>query len=250
MRIHSYDIEVAKKVGLNAAVIFYNIDFWCQKNAANGKNIKDGRAWTYNSMSAFETLFPEFSYDQIRRALDKLIEVGYVGVGSYNKDPRDRTRWFCVLRQTQLAELPDTTGENAAPLPDINPDNKQTDIPHTPKGDLFGGSELPSADLPSASQADLEDQLFTEFYEAYPKCKRKTGRPKAKRAFVSIVRGKHKDIPKTDAKEIISGVKGYAASNPNPEYIPMPTTWLNDQRWLIDEDSQEVDSGDWETKVR
>jgi hypothetical protein len=33
--MHSFDPEIAKKVGVNAAVIYQNIVWWTQKNAAN-----------------------------------------------------------------------------------------------------------------------------------------------------------------------------------------------------------------------
>nr|WP_321506505.1 hypothetical protein [uncultured Celeribacter sp.] len=54
---HSFDPEIAGRVGLNAAVIFQNIAFWIEKNQANRHNLRDGRYWTYNSISAFGELF-------------------------------------------------------------------------------------------------------------------------------------------------------------------------------------------------
>ena len=35
MSRHSFDPEIAVRVGLNAAVIFQNITFWIEKNQAN-----------------------------------------------------------------------------------------------------------------------------------------------------------------------------------------------------------------------
>ena len=40
MSMHSFDPEIAKKVGVNAAVIYQNIIFWTEKNAANKKTSK------------------------------------------------------------------------------------------------------------------------------------------------------------------------------------------------------------------
>jgi hypothetical protein len=73
---------------------------------------------------------------------------------------------------------------------------------------------------------------FPEFWEAYPACKRKTDRAKALALFNQITAGKHRIIPKADPAEIIRGLKAYAATNPDQEYIPLPTTWLNGERWL------------------
>ena len=72
MSRHSFDPEVAQVVGVNAAVIYQNIVWWAEKNAANERHIHDGRVWTYNSVGAFETLFPYLSAKQIRlRAITK-----------------------------------------------------------------------------------------------------------------------------------------------------------------------------------
>lgn len=131
MSRHSFDPEIASQVGLNAAVIYQNIYWWCEKNAANERNIHDGRAWTYNSIKAFEELFPYLTANQIRTALTKLEDVGLVLTGNFNKEARDRTKWYAVP-QMHLGKNPDPIGKEPAPLPDGKPDSKQTPI--SPKG--------------------------------------------------------------------------------------------------------------------
>lgn len=76
-----------------------------------------------------------------------------------------------------------------------------------------------------------KDDGFNDFWEAYPKCPRKTGKPQAHQAWCRIISGKAKEIPKTDAKVIIEAVKRFAASGQDPQFIPLPTTWLNGARW-------------------
>ena len=44
MSRHSFDPDIAAKVGLNAAVIYQNILWWCEKNAANDHNLHGGIA--------------------------------------------------------------------------------------------------------------------------------------------------------------------------------------------------------------
>lgn len=39
MSLHSFDPDVAKKVGVNAAVIYQNILFWTEKNFRNKRNV-------------------------------------------------------------------------------------------------------------------------------------------------------------------------------------------------------------------
>ena len=152
---HHYDVEIAKKYGINAAVILENIRFWVSHNEANGTNFNDGRYWTYNTMKAFEQLFPEMPSRAIRTALEKLESNGLILVGNYNKLAFDRTKWYtlsdkgqtlfhavdstCQKRQFDLSELTNgivgnvkcdlselTNGVDAPdkPIPDGKPDRK------------------------------------------------------------------------------------------------------------------------------
>lgn len=98
MTQHHFDIEVAQDVGVNAAVIYNNIQFWCNKNAANNKHFHDGYFWTYNSIKAFTELFPYMTQRQIEYALKKLIEANYIIKGNYNASRYDKTLWYANIR--------------------------------------------------------------------------------------------------------------------------------------------------------
>jgi len=102
---YSFDVEHAKKYGLREAVILKNLMYWIVKNKANDKHNHDGRTWTYNSIKAFETLFPFLTGKQIRTALDNLVASGVVIKGNYNATAYDRTCWF-ALAENPLAVGP------------------------------------------------------------------------------------------------------------------------------------------------
>lgn len=93
---HSFDTDVAARVGVNAAVLYNHILFWVLKNKANDDNFKDGTWWTYCKMDAFVELFPYLTKKQVRTALDKLRDSGLVITGNYNTDKRDRTIWYTI----------------------------------------------------------------------------------------------------------------------------------------------------------
>lgn len=93
---HFFDIELAQKYGCNEAIVLTNILYWLKHNYENGKNIYDGRVWTYNSRKAFSGLFPYWSDKQIYRIIQSLIEQGAILTGNYNEDKRDRTMWYSV----------------------------------------------------------------------------------------------------------------------------------------------------------
>lgn len=96
--INSFDADIAIDVGMAAAVLYKNIQYWCEKNRANGMNEHDGLFWTYNSQKAYQELFPYLSEKTIRRSLELLEKKEYIKVGCFNDDGRDRTRWYADLR--------------------------------------------------------------------------------------------------------------------------------------------------------
>lgn len=55
---HYFNTEIAKEVGVNAAVILENIAHWVFRNQVSNKNHFDGHYWTYNSNAAMAELFP------------------------------------------------------------------------------------------------------------------------------------------------------------------------------------------------
>ena len=127
MSAHSFDPDIAARVGCNAAVIYQNLFYWAEKNAANGRHFYDDRWWTYNSVSAFADLFPYLTGKQIRTALDKLETSGLIISGCFNKSAYDRTKWYsptCLNAKTDLPKKSNEIALKGEPIPDINTDNK------------------------------------------------------------------------------------------------------------------------------
>ena len=135
--MHSFDVEIAKKYGVNCAIILQNLAYWIRHNEANERNYYDGNYWTYNSVKAFGELFPYISKRQISTALQKLIDEKIIITGNYNKSAYDRTLWyaitekgksilhFCTMENTKKEN---GNAENVEPIPNINTDLKTSDI--------------------------------------------------------------------------------------------------------------------------
>lgn len=138
--INSFDSEVAKDVGIIAAILYHNIKYWCEKNATNEVHYHDGHYWTYNSTKAFCSQFTYLSRDQINYALKKLEDAGYIATGNYNKASYDRTKWYCDLKsdscvkpvdsiseysEMDLVPIRNEIGDNPKPIPNINTNNNQ-----------------------------------------------------------------------------------------------------------------------------
>lgn len=128
---HSFNVEVAKDVGILAATIFNNIGFWVDNNRANGRNLHDGKYWTYNSVHAFAEQFPYATESQISGALRKLRDGGYLETGQYCEDQRDRSLWYTLSDKgfKTFYGYAFTPQEESIPLNnEIHPTNSQNTI--------------------------------------------------------------------------------------------------------------------------
>lgn len=151
MTQYQFDIEEAKQLGVDGAIIVQNLRFWILKNQANGKHFHENRTWTYNSLEAFCTLFPFWSKRQIERILKKLVEQGIVLKSNFNQVKYDRTSWYAFedeerfLKPAKNPTKADSTkrgngthdsgaskhasrdidpAQTGTPIPDENPDQK------------------------------------------------------------------------------------------------------------------------------
>jgi len=203
MTMHMFDTEIAERVGVNAAVIYQNIVFWTEKNAANDEHRHDGRVWTYNSVRAWGDLFPYLSEAQIRFAIQKLVDTGLVAEGNFNKRGYDRTKWYapiCQNSQMELSKSSNGFAKNDKPIPDSKPNHK-----------------------PDSKLSTIDGSSFNNFWAVVPK---KVEKAEAQKVWDRAVR-------KTPASDIIAGMVRYAATrkNQDPQYTVNPATWLRRERW-------------------
>lgn len=186
--IHNFETNIAEKYGINAAIILQNMYYWIEKNRANEKHFHDGYYWTYNSMKAFEELFPYMSNKQIRGALKKLEDDGIIIDGNYNNSPYDRTKWYaitetgyelfqdgkciCQKGQIDLDERANEIAPEGEPIPNNKPNNK-------PNNNICAAE--PHDDEPANEDQEQhvsrDEQLRSDFeiiYGIYPKKRGKT----------------------------------------------------------------------------
>ena len=208
---HSFDIDIAKKYGVQAAVILKNIHFWIEKNKANEVNYYDGYYWTYNSKKAFSELFPYMTARQIDYALQKLIDDGLIITGNYNKVAYDRTLWYaitkkgyCILQNCEMesTNLSNGNPENVKPIPDIKADEK---------------TKIVNKDISTE---------FETLWKLYP---RKIGKPKALKAYQKARKNG------TSFEDVKQGIEMYLkqiqAQKTSTEYIKHGSTWFNGECW-------------------
>jgi hypothetical protein len=134
---HSFNVEIAKRFGVNSAIILNHLFFWIEKNKANNTHYYDGNYWTRNTEKAFTEIFPYLTKKQIRYALEKLIKEGVVVTGNYNQKKYDRTLWYAIKPnvfnilqncQMQVTKLSNASDKIVTPIPDITTDINKKDI--------------------------------------------------------------------------------------------------------------------------
>lgn len=95
--LYAFKKNIAKKYGVNEAVILHRLVFYIEKNIANDKHFYDGNFWIFNSKKAWLELFDFYSESQIKTILKNLVEKGAVKTGIYNKTKYDRTLWYSII---------------------------------------------------------------------------------------------------------------------------------------------------------
>lgn len=131
---HQFDAGIAEIYGVEIAIMVQNFAFWIAKNKANNRNFYEGKTWTYNTIKAFNELFPYWSESQIRRILKKMEAAGILLTGNFNEVKYDRTIWYtftnafyekhkCILQNRQMEVTKPSNGsdETVTPIPDKLP---------------------------------------------------------------------------------------------------------------------------------
>jgi hypothetical protein len=204
-KTHLFDIDIAAAVGVNAAVIYSNIQYWCDHSRANEKHFHDGRYWTFNSIPAFAQLYPYMTEKQIRTALKQLLDGGYIAKGNYNTRANDRTNWYTDLHNFSAPH---------------RADGNEVSAPCRADGCAPQGRSYKETVIKPVRKNNIS--RFSEFWEVFAD---KRGKEAAQRVW------KRKGLDKI-ADEVIAGARAYASSRPKErEFWKMAQGWLNDGRW-------------------
>jgi len=150
--------ELACLIGLNEAIVLQQLHYWIEKNSATGTNYIDGRVWTYGTLQEYtERDFPFWSMDTVRRTLTKLMNLGFIIKGNFNKMKMDKTSWYSI----DYAALDAWIGKNASkrrkklpPMPQMQNMNMDNDICQMQHGNL------PSSSMAESNVRTLQNAIF------------------------------------------------------------------------------------------
>lgn len=225
---HSFNVETAKKYGVEEAIFIKHLQFWIIKNKANGKNRKpciiNGvhcyRTFTYNSAIALSKIFLYLSESQIRRLVTSLKNKNVIIVEKYNDNPYDKTNWYAFVNESE-----------------------------------FVGDEYSVEDFDDEAE---EEKDFTPEKKKYS-LKKKDSEPPAKcsaefnKAWTDYggIGSKHqanlewKKLSAQDKVSAAEGVSTFVKNNPEIKYRPHFCRYLKHRRWE-DEDVGEKEFDDYD----
>lgn len=92
---HYFDSDIADMYGTTKALLIQNICYWIEHNQKNKINFRDGKYWTYNSLSAFQKTFRYIAPRAIRSALEELRADGVLFTANYSKH-KPKLLWYSV----------------------------------------------------------------------------------------------------------------------------------------------------------
>ncbi len=104
MSDHSFNPFIAKKHGINEAIIVNSFIFWTRTNSSNDKNLHEDRYWCFGTPEYFSKFFPYFKPRLIKDIIKSCLDKDILIKGNFNKKGYDKTNWYS-LSDSILTEL-------------------------------------------------------------------------------------------------------------------------------------------------
>lgn len=253
MQFHSFNVNVAKKVGVNKAILLQYIEFWVDKNKANKVLIYEGKAWVYHTASGFEEIFSYMKANTIAKYLVELEKEGYLH-SSQNiekgKNRNNRVKYYtlgdayfsitekeaqnqneCAKNQNEPAQNQNECAKNQNVYNDISLENNNISKSEVTK-------ELDKQELDKQTlyrYPDKIDDFFAKIWEIYP---RKVGKKEAKEKF------KRKITAHDIFKQLLNSIRWHKENvwvkniaQGKLEFIPHLATFINKERYLDEQEN-------------
>lgn len=224
--------SLAKEIGLSEAILLQKIHGWLQCTPHDA----DDKRWVYNTYKSWQQQLPFMTELTIKRAVKKMVDLGILEVGNFNKTKFDRTNWYSI-NYDKIDEIAGNTDSIK-----MIPREYQNDTISSYQNDTMDSNKMIQP-IPIYNNNNNNNNIyivqFEKFYEAYPK---KQSKKDTEKWFI-----KHK--PSEDQFNLMMNkLEEFKKCKQwqNKQYIPMPTTWLNQERWNDEiDDSQVENTTDW-----
>jgi len=112
MSCYIFDAQVAKKYGVDEAIILQALIFWIRKNKAENRNMhpieingeKVERTWTFNTINTWASYFPFWTQWQVERIINSLKKQNVIVTGHFENDPWKRKLSYALVDEDAWLE--------------------------------------------------------------------------------------------------------------------------------------------------
>ena len=226
----TFHSTLACAIGLNEAILLQKMNLWlnCKPHDINGKS------WIYNTCKSWQDQLPFLSESTIKRAIKNLFDKDILIKSNFNKSKFDHTNWYSINYE-KVDEVVDNYKK-------LYTDNIQLDEQEQVQLDIIDSVNLTSSQCQfdptytndyNTMNTNIEKENikekenFEKFYSLYP---RKVGKANVEKWFT-------KNKPSEELMKIIlNSLEEHKKLKQwqDKQYIPHPTTWLNQKRWEDD----------------
>lgn len=242
--------RIAVDFSVNTAIFVQKIAEWTFVNLANNINLHDGYCWSYNTLEAYEKIFPWWTKRQLETVIANAVKDGLIIKGNYNHHKYDRTIWYALsskafsyypelstvenlelmanslfsesedkekqIRRHESVEMhfPDRGNGfrgNVTTIPTTNTTNKKNNNPIVPLKENYDATQKSG------------DGSFEEFWKLYPV---KKGEKPCKNIW-------QKDKLYKKREQILKALKNRIDHDEQwkKKFIPNPIKYLKDELW-------------------
>lgn len=239
--INSFNTNIACTYSINSAIFVQHLAQWVFVNLANRRHIHQGRCWSYNTLDAFQHIFPYWTYKQIRTVINNAIKDGLIIKGNFNKTNYDRTCWY-ALTDKALEYYPEFHDEKIKSLlVDSDPNdeledellninaclNGKIDLPKWADGNAKKGRPIPTNNSTNKKviyKYITKKPAFDLFWSLYP----------VKKAKQICWQYWNRHKLEKHAEEIMQALQKQIASDDHflKGYIRNPLKYLREEGWL------------------
>lgn len=92
---HSFEVELANKMGVHTTVVYERLHDLCAEKARLNADYHDGLFWVRMPYKDFPKIFPYMNAATVSRAIKKLKDEGLVVVGHYDEHNR-LVNWYAT----------------------------------------------------------------------------------------------------------------------------------------------------------
>ena len=119
---HRFNVEVATRYGVPCALVLGHIDYLVEKARSDGEKRRNGRYWVNKSVKKIAELYPYYTENTIRRAVEKLRQEKLIETGHFPTNECPSTLWYTLTKKGKtmlqkgggdLANLPNQNGTSA-----------------------------------------------------------------------------------------------------------------------------------------